>query len=187
MILTGTTSTSLSSEDEARLLSAARRGDPDAFMALLAPAQLRLHSLVRRLVRDEDAVGDVLQDTYLAAYRGLPKFRGESLFSTWLYRITYNACLAYLKRVERNDARKVTGDQADAGHAESSVLKLDLARALDDLPVEQRALVLMVDRDGLDYQSAAEVLGIPLGTVSSRLALARGRLRRALASEEREE
>lgn len=180
------TSTSQSSDDEARLLLAARRGDPDAFMALLAPAESRLHSLVRRLVRDEDAVGDVLQEAYLAAYRGLPKFRGESLFSTWLYRITYNACLAYLTRAGRSDVLEVVDDQADADHVDSSASKLDLARALDGLPVEQRALVLMVDRDGLDYHTAADVLGIPLGTVSSRLALARRKLRRALTPEELE-
>lgn len=172
------------SEQADVLLRAARRGDPDAFMKLLAPERSRLESLAYQLLDDRADVADVLQDVYLSAYRALPKYRGDSRLATWLYRITYNACL-------RHQARRpeTAGAGADEGspspdHAASVAERLDLVAALAELPIEQRALVLMIDRDGFDYRAAAEALTIPLGTVSSRLAAARAKLRAALAPDQ---
>lgn len=163
------------------LLSAARRGDPDAFMALLAPERPRLESLAYRLLHAAADVPDVLQEVYLSAYRGLPTYRGDARLATWLYRITYNACLAYQAR--RPEVAEMQSDvgPAEPDHAGAVAERLDLAAALAALPIEQRALVLLVDRDGFDYQAAAEALSIPLGTVSSRLAVARAKLREALS------
>jgi len=172
------------SESADALLHAARRGDPGAFMKLLAPERPRLESLAYRLLDDHADVADVLQEVYFSAYRALPKYRGDARLATWLYRITYNACL-------RHQARQP--DTADAGadegrpspdHASSVAERLDLAAALAELPVEQRALVLMIERDGFDYRDAATALSIPLGTVSSRLAAARAKLRGALAPDQ---
>lgn len=163
------------------LLRAARRGDSEAFMSLMAPERGRLQSLAYRLLGDSGEVPDVLQEVYLAAYRGLPKYRGDSRLSTWLYRIAYNACLA--QRVRRPEVAEAPAEAgaAQPDHADAAARRLDLADALAELPLEQRALVLMVDRDGFDYRAAAEALSIPLGTVSSRLAAARAKLRRALS------
>jgi RNA polymerase sigma-70 factor (ECF subfamily) len=168
-------------ESQAALLRAARGGDPDAFMALLAPERPQLESLAYRLLDDSDDVPDVLQEVYLSAYRALPGYRGDSRLATWLYRITYNACLAHqTRRPEVAETRPEAGT-THPDHAGAVAQRLDLAAALAELPMGQRALVLMVDRDGFDYQAAAEALSIPLGTVSSRLAAARAKLRRALS------
>ena len=144
----------------------------------------RLESLAYRLLDAAADVPDVLQEVYLSAYRALPKYRGDARLATWLYRITYNACLAHrARRPEVAEAQPDVGP-AEPDHAGAVAERLDLAAALAALPVEQRALVLLVDRDGFDYQAAAEVLSIPLGTVSSRLAAARAKLRRALSASE---
>jgi len=173
---------SAAAESQAALLRAARRGDPDAFMALLAPERPRLESLAYRLLDGRGDVADVLQEVYLSAYRALPTYRGDGRLGTWLYRITYNACLAHQARRPEVAETEPDAGSAHPDHAGVVAQRLDLAAALAELPIEQRALVLMVDRDGFDYQAAAETLSIPLGTVSSRLAAARAKLRRALSS-----
>ena len=156
-------------------------------MALLAPERPRLESLAYRLLDDSADVADVLQEVYLSAYRALPKYRGDARLATWLYRITYNACLAHQARRPEVAETQPEAGPAHPDHAGAVAQRLDLAAALAELPIEQRALVLMVDRDGFDYQAAAEALSIPLGTVSSRLAAARAKLRRALSSDAEED
>lgn len=175
------------SEPADAVLHAARRGDPDAFMKLLAPDRPRLESLAHRLLDDSSEVADVLQEVYLSAYRGLPRYRGDSRLSTWLYRITFNACLTYEARRPEVVESESSNGPASPDFAGAVAQRLDLAAALARLPMEQRALVLMVDRDGFDYRAAAEALSIPLGTVSSRLAAARTKLRKALAPDQRGE
>ena len=169
------------SESADVVLRAARRGDPDAFMKLIAPERSRLESLAYQLLDDGADVADVLPEVYLSAYRALPKYRGDSRLATWLYRITYNACLRHqARRPETADAEADQG-RSSPDHAASVAERLDLEAALVELPIEQRALVLMIDRDGFDYRAAATALSIPLGTLSSRLAAARAKLRDALA------
>jgi len=126
---------------------------------------------------------DVLQEVYISAYRALPKYRGDAGLGTWLHRIAYNACLRYRTRRPVIAEPSQDQEQAVSDHADEAAERLDLAAALARLPLDQRALVLLVDCHGLQYQAAAEVLGIPLGTVSSRLASARAKLRRALSSD----
>jgi RNA polymerase sigma-70 factor (ECF subfamily) len=166
------------------LLRAARGGDPDAFMELLAPERSRLESLAGQLLADRADVADVLQEVYLSAYRALPRYRGDSRLATWLYRITYNACLRHQARRPETAGTDAEQGPPSPDHAALVAERLDLAAALAELPIEQRALVLMVDRDGFDYRAAANALSIPVGTVSSRLAAARAKLREALAPDE---
>lgn len=171
-------------EIDAATLRAARRGESEAFMRLLKHYDTRLRALAFRLLRDPCLMDDALQDAALKAYQALPGFRGESGLGTWLHRITYTTCLDYLRR-ERRFQLLAGGDAlaelaGDADPCETVTRWDELEQALDRLPVEQRALVVLVHQYGYDYRSAAAVVGVPEGTVSSRLAAARVRLRALL-------
>ncbi len=165
-------------------LDLARRGDHDAFAALVERHDRGLRALAYRLLGDRERMDDALQEAYLRAYRALPGFRGEATFRTWLYRIAYNACLEELERTRRlhavplEDAGELPGRDVDIG--ESVSLRDGLAAALAALAPEDRAAVLLVDAQGFDYRAAGEVLGVPEGTIASRLNRARAALRETL-------
>jgi RNA polymerase sigma-70 factor (ECF subfamily) len=172
---------------EVRLLERARKGDRDAFVALIRRHDQGLRALAYRLLGDRDRMDDALQEAYFRAFRALPRFRGAADVGTWLYRITYNACLDERGRARR--APELSLDDAaerDDGRPELSVSlsgRNDLAEALDALAPADRAAVLLVDAQGFDYASAGRVLGVPAGTIASRLNRARRALRRALAEQ----
>ncbi len=177
----------LSHEADGRLLQDALRGDPIAFVGVLRREEPRLRALAYRVFRDPDLVADALQETALRAFRSLSSYRGEAAFGTWLYRITYTVCLDLLASSERqsqltervrDDAPRDETDPADVVAAQDQ-----LARALDALSAEHRAAVYLCIQRGLDLQTAADILGIPYGTVGSRLNHARTVLREALATE----
>lgn len=142
-----------------------------------------LRALAYRLLGDRDRMDDALQEAYLKAYRALPGFRGESSPGTWLYRIAYNACLDELARTRPVVSLESVRERPDPrpSAAERIPARQSLAAALAALPPEDRAAVILVDAHGFDYRSAGEVLGIPAGTIASRLHRARAALRRALA------
>ena len=170
-------------EIDEQTVSAARRGDGEAFVRMLKHYDSRLRALAFRMLRDPVLMDDALQDASLKAYQSLRGFRGESEVGTWLYRITYCTCLDYLRRERR--FQLLTSDDALAGFACDDPCEIvtrwaDLEDALDRLPVEQRVLVVLVHQYGYGYRTAAEVVGVPEGTVSSRLAAARSRLRALL-------
>lgn len=168
------------------VVARARRGDHRAFARIVDHYDHRLRALAFRLVGDRDLMDDVLQEAYVKAFRGLPRFKGDAALGTWLYRITYNACIDELRR--RRSAGSLLDDEGDdrrwpdsaPGPAEVAVGRRDLAAALDRLPPDQRAAVLLVDAFGLDYEEAAQVLGVRAGTIGSRLSRARVVLRHAL-------
>lgn len=169
-----------------RVVARARQGDHGAFRELVGHYDAGLRALAYRLLGDRHRMDDVLQDAYLKAYRALPSFRGDASPGTWLYRITYNACIDELRRrrnvvqlpLERAEDHPDPHGDVGARAGDRAVL----AQALDTLPPDQRAVVLLVDAKGFDYADAAAVLGIPEGTVRSRLSRARARLRRALGA-----
>jgi RNA polymerase sigma-70 factor, ECF subfamily len=169
---------------ETAVLDRARRGDHEAFAVVVRHYDPQLRGLAFRLLGSRDRMDDALQEAYVKAFKALPGFRGQSQLGTWLHRIVFNACLdelGCLRRVHAvplEDAPEALApgpDQADlvAGREQ-------LADALASLPPHDRAAVLLVDGQGFDYAAAAEVLGIPAGTVASRLNRARATLRRAL-------
>jgi RNA polymerase sigma-70 factor (ECF subfamily) len=172
-------------EIDEQTVRAARRGDDEAFVRLLKHYDSRLRALAFRVLRDPVLMDDALQDAAIKAFQALRGFRGDSEVGTWLYRITYTTCLDYLRR-ERRFLLLTTEDAlADAACADDDPCDVvtrwaELEDALDRLPVEQRVLVILVHQYGYDYRTAAAVVGVPEGTVSSRLAAARGRLRRLL-------
>jgi RNA polymerase sigma-70 factor (ECF subfamily) len=172
-------------EIDGQTVRSAQRGDAEAFVRMLKHYDSRLRALAYRMLRDPVLMDDALQDVAIKAYQSLRGFRGESEVGTWLYRITYTTCLDYLRRARRFQV--LSGEDALAAEAACDddpcdivTRWADLEDALDRLPVEQRVLVVLVHQYGYDYRTASAVVGVPEGTVSSRLAAARVRLRRLL-------
>jgi len=164
----------------------ARSDDHAAFAAVIADNDGRLRALAYHVLGTRDAMDDVLQEVYLKAYRNLATFRGESSLATWLYRITYTTCI---DRTRRDKTRQATTEQLEirpphtAGADETVAVRDQLHRALAALPPEQCAAVLLVLRDGYPYADAAEILGVPAGTVASRVTNGRRQLAAALSAE----
>lgn len=182
--------------DEAALIEAARRGDLDSFNRLVLAYQDLVYSQAYRIIGESEAAEDAAQDAFISAYRSLSSYRGGS-FKAWLLRIVTNASYDELRRRKRrpttplepmdDDDEEVESPRwmADPSEtpeetAERSELSNALQRCLGDLPDEFRTVVVLVDVQGMDYLEAAEVMGKPLGTVKSRLARARLRLRDCL-------
>ena len=165
------------------VLLAAKRGSPQAFAELIGRYDRRLRSLAFRLMEDREAMQDVMQDAYLAAFRGLPAFRGESALQTWLFRIVYTTCLRHLAR-RRDDLTMVDYERMSSSSAsdpaDAVALRQDVVAALAGLPREQRAAVLLIDGEGFSYREAGQVLDVPPGTIASRLSHGRAALRLVL-------
>jgi len=191
-----TTWASLIGLNEAGLVLDAQKGDLEAFNQLVILYQDRIYNLALRIVGDEYLAEDITQNTFLAAYRNLPGFRNGS-FRSWLYRIATNACYDELRRrkkhpvlsleyEDRTEERLLPpydfpGPMSLPGKEyERLELEQVIQQALNQLDADQRAVVVLVDLQGFDYMESAQVLGIPIGTVKSRLARARLRLRHLL-------
>ncbi len=167
------------------VLARARRGDHRAFAQIVDHYDHRLRGLAYRLLGDRDRMDDVLQEAYVKAFRSMPRFKGESALGTWLYRIVYNACVDDLRAgkptVSLDDGMETASERPDP--ADVAIGRRDLAVALDTLPPDQKAAVLLVDAYGLDYSEAADALGVAAGTIGSRLSRARAALRAVLGPE----
>lgn len=174
--------TSISLPD-VELVELARAGERGAFDTLLRRHDDRMRALAYRLLADRDRMDDALQEAYLKAYRNLHRFRAGSDFGTWLYRITYNACIDELRRRKRAPlATAVAADEASQRPGPERIVSASEAvrAALEELPVDQRVTVVLVDGEGFDHRDAAKILGVAPGTVASRLHRARAALRRVL-------
>jgi RNA polymerase sigma-70 factor, ECF subfamily len=166
------------------VLDRARCGDHEAFAAVVRTYDGRLRGLAYRVLGDRERMDDALQEAYVRAFRALPRFRGDAQVGTWLYRVTYNACLdelARARRVSHLPLDELAGQASDDPEPEDAVnARGDLAAAFGELSADERTVVYLVDAEGYDYAAAAERLGIPVGTVASRLNRARAALRTAL-------
>ena len=175
--------------DEA-LAAAANGGDRGALEVLLARHLDRVHAICRRVTGHPEDALDATQEALIAVTRGLHRYDGRSLFTTWLYRVATNAALDELRRRKRrpepaelNEDRPLGGAGAGSKPVESAVAaRLDVDAALARLSPEFRAAVVLRDLCDLDYAEIAEVLDVPIGTVRSRIA--RGRA--AIADQLRE-
>lgn len=155
------------------------------FENLLDRYERRLRSVCHGMLADPGRVDDVLQEAFLKAYRALPKrFENERLESAWLYRIVYRCCIDEIRsdrrRRERGPLPEATGDPTD----ETVITSLAVTEALSKLTPDARAVVLLVDLIGLDYDTVAAIFGVPRGTVASRLSATRAKLRQALTTPE---
>jgi RNA polymerase sigma-70 factor (ECF subfamily) len=182
--------------EDVRAVARAREGDHEAFRELVERNQGRAHGLALRVLRDEEMARDVVQDAFLKAYGSLDRFEGRSSFSTWLYRIVMNLCLDR-KRRERGSRRVEWSEEverelpADPEHpsqpephlaVERGELRTQLLRAIAQLPEDARRTLELREIDGLSYHEIAQCLGVPKGTVMSRLHYARRRVRQALVA-----
>lgn len=174
-------------ETDQQLVARAQRGDTRAFDLLVLKYQGRIATLVARFVNDAAEVEDVTQEAFIKAFRALPKFRGESAFYTWLYRIASNAAKNYLVARGRRPSADADVDDAeyfDEGEAlrdsetpENHYFGEELAavvkETLEALPDELRMALTLREFDGLSYEEIADVMACPVGTVRSRIFRAR--------------
>ncbi len=183
--------------DELALVHAALQGDLDAFNRLVLAYQDMAFNVSYRMLSDEDAAEDVTQTAFISAYRHLADFRGGS-FKAWVMRMVTNACYDELRRRQRRPTVPLTpydpdeeeeiespawlADDSPSPEEQVSAAELDRAvqHCLQELPDEFRVVAVMVDVEGMDYQEVAVVIGKPLGTIKSRLARARLKLRDCL-------
>lgn len=176
-------------EGDQLLVERVQAGDRRAFDVLVSKYQRRLMRLVSRLVHDPAEAEDVVQETFIKAYRALRHFRGDAAFYTWLYRIGINTAKNYLVTQSR---RTPTSSETDAEQAESfddgsrlrdnntpeSVLAskqiaATVNAAMDVLPIELRTAIVLREIEGLSYEEISEIMACPIGTVRSRIFRAR--------------
>ncbi|HEX7620065.1 MAG TPA: sigma-70 family RNA polymerase sigma factor [Anaerolineales bacterium] len=184
--------------DEPALIRNAQHGDLDAFNTLVLAYQGIVYNTALRILGDEDLAADASQEAFISAFRALNSYRGGS-FRAWLLRTVTNACYDELRRKQRHPTTPLEPDTEDGDEFEtprwladpnaSPEDQLDQAEiehaiqhCLENLPTDFRAVVVLADIQGLDYTEVAVVLKKPLGTVKSRLARARLRLRECLQS-----
>src|SRR3954453_4470178 len=172
--------------DDRALLARHTAGDREAFGELVARHRDRLWRVALRTLGDPDDAADAVQDALVSAYRSAATYRGDAAVTTWLHRITVNACIDLARRRASRPTTTLTEDNAreaqtvdgtyDASDAAASVVA-----ALRQLPVDQAAAVVIVDVEGFSVREAAEILGAPEGTVKSRCARGRARLAELLS------
>ena len=170
-------------------MEAARRGDRDAFNELVRATYRDIYALAYRLTGNREDAGDVVQDAYVRAYRAIRRFRGDSSFSTWMYRITSNCASTHLSRRTRQRTEELSDDvpivdlrpeQDPSLRAEAAVLRHHIDRAIRALPERLRQVVVLRDLHDLSHSEIAAELGITTSAAKVRLHRARQRLRTVL-------
>ena len=167
--------------DDEELVSLAREGDRSAFAELLGRHGREVFGLAFRLTHSYELASDVAQETWIRAWRGLPAFRGEAAFATWVYRIAVNTCYDLLRK-ERRRPSEAMPDYLDLSdpRAEDPYTSVELRpsveAALATLSPDFRAVVVLSDIEGMSLPEVAEALEVPVGTVKSRLFRARRQL-----------
>lgn len=171
-----------------QLVLRVQKGDKRAFDLLVLKYQYKLQAIVGRFIRDTDEVADVTQEAFIKAYKALPKFRGDSQFYTWLYRIAINTAKNYLVSKSRRpantdidvqDAEQFSNNDKliDEATPENSIMTEELAtiikNALNALPEDLRTALTLREFEGMSYEDIAAVMDCPVGTVRSRIFRAR--------------
>jgi RNA polymerase sigma-70 factor (ECF subfamily) len=171
---------------DVELLARHVEGDSDAFGELVRRHRDRLWAVALRTLGDREEAADAVQDALVSAYRAAHTFRGQSAVTTWLHRITVNACLDRARKAASRKTSPVDDTQrleqllepheSAAAPAERNDLHRELIGALGTLPADQRAALVLVDMQGYPVAEAARILDVPTGTVKSRCARGRARL-----------
>ena len=187
--------------DDLTLVRRARSGDQRAFGLLVQRYQKKVYAIALGMVKDAEEAMDVSQEAFVKVHRYLDRFKGDSSFYTWLYRITTNTCIDVLRRrgvtssdsVEYDDSVQMDVADADLGLLSSqmdaspsrSLLRRELGEKLEEalgqLPEKHRAILLLRELEGMSYEDLSRTLDIPKGTVMSRLFHARAKVQRLLS------
>ena len=183
----------MTEQQEQKWISAAQKGDQDAFESLVRLYEKRVFALTSRMCRNPEDAAEAAQEAFLAAWQGLPFFRGDASFSTWLYRLASNACVDLLRREGRHQAaaglslndEELNLDVPDRGPSpqeavERQELKEQLEEGLQALSPEHRQVLVLREFHQLSYDEIADVLDLDLGTVKSRINRGRKQLRNFL-------
>jgi RNA polymerase sigma-70 factor, ECF subfamily len=180
--------------EEKQLISRCKKGDLSAFDQLMQTYEKKVYALCFRMAGNPHDAADLAQEAFLKAFRALPSFKGESRFSTWLYRIVTNTCLDERRRLARRPSlvsldKPLETDEGtlavalpdtspDPLHAAlSGELQQEIQQLLSQLPAEQRLILVLRDLEGYSYEEIGRITGVEMGTVKSRLNRARARLR----------
>jgi RNA polymerase sigma-70 factor (ECF subfamily) len=184
--------------DEASLIAAAQQGRVDAFNELVLIYQQQVYNLAYRIMGDPASAADATQDAFISAYQSIARFRGGS-FKSYLMRIVSNRCYDELRRRKRRPATSfedfgdvdeeanpalTNGHERPEEHVERQEMARVIQAGIETLPPDQRVTLVLSDVQGFSYQEIAESMDVSLGTVKSRLARARGKLRDYLRSQE---
>lgn len=185
-------------DSDAYLVSRAMEGELPAFEKLVARYQNKIIGYSARMLGDQDEAEDVAQEVFIKAYRSLESFRGDSLFSTWIYRIATNLCIDRIRAKKRRPQQAYSLDEPmdkdeDKGgreiadfsaeptrEVEREELRRRVREVMSEMPEKMRTILIMCDMQGMAYEEIAKVLNCPIGTVKSRLFHARADLGRRL-------
>jgi len=177
-----------------RLVERCQRGHADAFRELVDRYQARIFNMAYRMLHNREEAEDITQEAFLNVFRAIDSFKGDR-FSPWIYKIASNLCLDHLRRrrlptvsldapvnADMDVAREIADNTSlPEEEALSEALGIDIQRAIDSLPERYRVVTVLRHIEDLSYEEIAEVLGIPLGTVKTRLFRAREMLRERLS------
>lgn len=188
-----------SREADRELLEAVLKGDGTAYRGLVEKYQGRVYAMVYGMLRNREDARDVTQEAFVKAYRNLDSFRLESSFYTWIYRIAMNLAIDFTRKRKRREtsgfdeniaARDEDGDIAEAHHEDGPGRQLErkqlfarIMGAMQQLPEDQRQVILLRELEGLQYKEIADIMEIPEGTVMSRLFYARKKLQKLLSGD----
>ena len=179
-------------DEEKRIIASVIAGDTQSFELLVLEHQSKVYNLALKMVGNEQDALDISQDAFIKAFRSLGSFRGDSKFSVWLYRLTSNLCLDHLRAKKRNNVVSLTMYSPEEEEPEEleipderyspeklfdkKELQQNLSSALEELPPEQKEILLLREVSGLSYEEIAQSLGLEPGTVKSRIFRARKNL-----------
>src|SRR5713101_6555768 len=183
---------SAAEQDDLQLVTASKNGDQDAFAQLVQRYQRRVFNLVYRMLQQYEEATEITQETFLAAWQGLPAFRGDARFATWLYRIAYNCSLKQLEQRKRDKALQVAleAEQDDAKLVDTEMDVRDrqalVREHLSHLPAKYRIVLILRHLQDMTYEEMAEILTMPIGTIKTHLFRARNLLKERLQALDRE-
>jgi RNA polymerase sigma-70 factor (ECF subfamily) len=183
--------------DDQQLVAASKHGDQDAFAQLVQRYQRRIFNLVYRMLQQYEEASEITQETFLAAWQGLPSFRGDARFATWLYRIAYNCALKQLeiRKRDRSLQAALQAEQALEGEdiQEGADARIDehdrqaiVQEHLSHLPAKYRIVLILRHLQDMSYEEMAEILTMPVGTIKTHLFRARNLLKERLQGLEQE-
>ena len=174
------------------LAGKAAKGDVDAFETLIMKYEKTIYNIALRMMTSPEDAKDVSQNVLIKIYNNISRFKGDSLFSTWIYRITVNTCIDEIRKNKRKS--EISMDEEDTGLSrviqdteaspEKSIIEKEgyssIINSINELPEEYKTVITLRDIEGFSYQEIAEITECSLGTVKSRISRARGKLKELL-------